>query len=104
MERDLKQRIATAKEMQERLDKAREDLLYLEEFTAKFEAIQKNMKALGDYYFYGGPWMEDREIIEKEQPDLHLDVLGEDPIYDAFTSQYSLLKQILRETALYITE
>lgn len=104
MEKDLKAIKAKALAMDIKLAQAEEDLAYLEEFLSRFKSIRDNMRALENYYFYDGTWLEERKLLEENCPDFNAAVMSEDGIYNAHVAQYDCVKQILKEAAISIAE
>src|SRR5690606_31641276 len=104
MKKDLDTITAKAHEMDLKLIQATQDLAYLEEFLTRFPAIKQNIRELEHYYFDTHTWQHDRDILLQEKPDLRLGILSEDGLYNVHAEIYLAIKQILKETALFITE
>lgn len=83
--------------MEQYLNESEQAVLALSEAMDRYEAAQKGLKKLSDYY--GSTlWMKDYEDDEagKLPKDLHRGVLSEDAVYNLLTYHHELILRMSR--------
>lgn len=90
-----KSRMTAAQTLYEQMQ---QDNAALEAFEKSLQSISSRAKEMLSYY--ETQWLEDMEVLYKEGE--QMEVMGEDPIYNAVDDQYAAVKRILLACAEYI--
>lgn len=90
-----KSRMTAAQTLYEQMQ---QDNAALEAFEKSLQSISSRTKEMLSYY--ETQWLEDMEVLYKEGE--QMEVMGEDPIYNAVDDQYAAVKRILLACAEYI--
>ena len=100
------ERAARIAHMEQLMDRSSEAYALLEQALCRYEEAERDMQQLAEYYFDGGPWMQDCEADAAGllPQGLKRGVLSEDALWDLFVQRRELQQDLQRLSALAETE
>lgn len=95
MNKKAKDAILRLNEIEELNEKIEKDLKYFKKFTKRYEAMEKNLGILTDYYMT--EWYNDVELAQGKKGGFYNSITNQDTLWETIVTQDELRIKLLKQ-------